>query len=61
MGGQVIFFAMVHGGSPVSVRGEFVKLSGSLVRVIRHSVSDPGNQQDGRTNSNSGLSNCGHF
>lgn len=29
--GQVIFFSMVHRGSPVGVRGELVKLGGSLM------------------------------
>jgi hypothetical protein len=39
--GLVIFFPVVNRGSTVSVRGEFVELGGSLVRVIWHSVSGP--------------------
>jgi hypothetical protein len=33
---EVIFFAVVDGGSAVCVRGEFVKFSCSLVRIICH-------------------------
>jgi hypothetical protein len=39
--GLVIFFPMVRGGSTVRVRGKFVELGSSLVRVIWHSVSQP--------------------
>jgi hypothetical protein len=34
--GLMIFFSVVHGGSTVRVRGEFVEFGGSLVRVIWH-------------------------
>jgi hypothetical protein len=36
--GLVIFLAMMHGGDAMSVRGKFVKLSSSLVRIIGHKV-----------------------
>jgi len=38
--GLVIFLPVVRSGSTVRVCGEFVELSSSLVRVIRHSVSN---------------------
>ena len=37
--GQVIFFPVVRGGSPVRVCGEFVEFGSSLVRVVRHDLS----------------------
>jgi hypothetical protein len=37
--GLMIFFPVVHRGSSVRVRGEFVKFGSSLVRPVRHSVS----------------------
>jgi hypothetical protein len=36
--GQVIFFSVAHGRGTVGMRGEFVELSGSLVRIIWHSI-----------------------
>jgi hypothetical protein len=36
--GQMIFFAVVHGGSAVRVGSLFVELGSSLVRVIWHSI-----------------------
>jgi hypothetical protein len=36
--GQVIFFSVVRGSSPVRVCGEFVEFGSSLVRVVRHRV-----------------------
>jgi len=40
--GLVIFFPVVRGGGPMRVRSEFVELRSSLVRVIWHGVSRPG-------------------
>ena len=37
----VLFLAMVNGGSAVGVRGEFVKLGGSLVRITWHGPFTP--------------------
>jgi hypothetical protein len=37
--GQVIFFAVVHGGNAMRVGCEFMEFGGSLVRVIWHNVS----------------------
>jgi hypothetical protein len=37
--GQVIFFSVVRGGGPVRVCGEFVEFGSSMVRVVRHKVS----------------------
>jgi hypothetical protein len=37
--GLVIAFPVVHGGRTVRVRGEFMKFSSSLVRVIWHGFS----------------------
>jgi len=39
--GLVIFFPVVRGGRTVRVRGEFVELGCSLVRVIWHNASYP--------------------
>lgn len=36
MSGQMIFFAMVRGGSAVRMGREFVELRSSLVRIVRH-------------------------
>ena len=42
MPGLMIFFPVVSGGSTVRVRGEFVELGSSLVRVIWHCFSPSG-------------------
>ena len=39
--GLVILFPVMYGGRTVRVRGKFVELGGSLVRVIWHSFSNP--------------------
>ena len=39
--GLVILFPVMYGGHTVRVRGKFVELGGSLVRVIWHSFSNP--------------------
>ena len=39
VGGLVILFLVMCGGSAVRVRGEFVELGSSLVRVMGHSDS----------------------
>jgi hypothetical protein len=39
--GLVIFFFMVHGGGAVRVCREFMRVSGSLMCVIWHSISRP--------------------
>lgn len=41
----VIFLAMVNGSSAVSVRGKFVKLGGSLVRITWHGPFNPSGQK----------------
>ena len=42
MPGLVIFFPVMRGGGAMRVRGEFVEFRRSLVRVIWHGVSRPG-------------------
>ena len=39
LSGLVVFFAVVCGSGTVRVCGEFVELSGSLVRVTWHGIS----------------------
>jgi len=34
--GLVVFLSVVHGSGPVRVRGQFVELSGSLMRIFWH-------------------------
>jgi len=46
MSGQVIFFAMMHRGSAMCVRGLFVKFSGALMRIVRHDGSFFGKRTD---------------
>ena len=42
MPGLMIFFPVMRGGGAMRVRGEFVELRSSLVRVIWHGASHPG-------------------
>ena len=39
--GLMVFLPMVRGGGAVRVRGQFVKLGSSLVRVIWHGAAYP--------------------
>lgn len=39
--GLVIFLAVMHGGSAMRVRGEFVELCRTLMRVSWHGASHP--------------------
>jgi hypothetical protein len=41
--GLVIFFPVVRGGGTMRVRSKFVELRSSLVRIIWHGISAPGN------------------
>ena len=38
---EVIFFSVGYGGRAVRVRGKFMELGGSLVRIKRHAVKLP--------------------
>jgi|SRR5579864_6069209 len=56
--GLVIFFPVVHGGSSMRVRGEFMEFGSSLVRIIWHSVSIPFSPLHLETYTASKLFNC---
>ena len=37
--GQMVFFVVMRSGRPVCVRGQIVKLRGSLMRILWHTLS----------------------